>query len=159
MKTIIFICALALTLPILGCQQDPSSPATPDGVLNATLEVPRPVLVPYTNIPYPYPNTLYRIAGAELAQGPVVILERVLDEGFDMTRAWHPQIYICMAVFLDELIIELEEPNDDIYDLGFTSDFTGTAGSCARFWNEYRFMEDDPDIDLNRRCAHRPKRR
>jgi hypothetical protein len=38
-------------------------------------------------------------------------LESVLDAGFDMQRAWHPRIYICAAVFLDELIIELEEPD------------------------------------------------
>jgi hypothetical protein len=71
-------------------------------------------------------------------------LESVLDAGFDMQRAWHPRIYICAAVFLDELIIELEEPDDGIFELGFRRDFTGSAGSCATHWNEYDF-EDDPD--------------
>lgn len=160
MKTIICICAVVLTLSVFGCRQEASSPVKSDSPSSiSACEVPDPVLVPYTNIPYPFPNTLYRIAGRELANGPVVILERVLDEGFELQRAWYPKIYICMAIFLDELIIELEEPDDGIYALGFTSDFTGTAGSCATHWDEYNFVEDDEDTNVNRRSDRRPQKK
>ena len=77
-----------------------------------------------------------------MATGPTEILEKVLKRGFELHRAWHPQIALCMAVFLDELIIELETPDDDIYKLGFTSDFTETAGACTSHWNEYDFGKD-----------------
>jgi hypothetical protein len=86
---------------------------------------------------------MYRISGAALADGPANVLERVLGEGFELIKAWHPQVNLCMALFLDELIIELEEPDDDIYRLGFTRDFEGTAGPCASHWNEYQFVDDD----------------
>jgi hypothetical protein len=143
MKTIIPLCALVLTLSIFGCRQDQFSLAAPVAKNSAdNFTVPDPELVPYTRIPYPFPNTLYRIVGAALADGPVVILKRVLDGGFRLRRAWHPQISLCAAPFLDELIIELEDPEDAIYELGFTSDFRGTIGSCASHWNEYNFVEE-----------------
>ena len=142
MKTIIVFCAFTLTLAIWGCRQDRSSPVsslTNHGVAT-TIDVPDPALVPYTNIPYPFPNTLYRIVGAALADGPVPILECVIAEGFHLQRAWYPQVFECTAPFLDELIIELEEPDNAIYELGFVSDFSGTIWSCASHWNEYDFV-------------------
>lgn len=142
MKTIIFFMTLALTLAVFACKQNHISPVGLHQNLNSrTLAVPDPELVPYTNIPYPFPNTLYRVVGAQLIDGPVVILERVLDEGFCLQKAWYPQVILCMAPFLDELIIELAEPDDDIYELGFTSDFSGTIWSCASHWNEYDFVK------------------
>jgi hypothetical protein len=135
MRTMIVWGVLVLAFASFGCRNDPASPRTA-----GEPGIPDPVLVPYSEIPNPHPNTLYRISGAELATGPTEILERVLEGGFDLQRAWHPQIALCMALFLDELIIELEAPNDDIYKLGFTSDFTGTAGPCASHWNEYDFV-------------------
>ncbi|MDH3216433.1 MAG: hypothetical protein OEN01_09105 [Candidatus Krumholzibacteria bacterium] len=51
-----------------------------------------------------------------------------------------------MALFLDELIVELEEPDDGIFELGFTRDFSGTAGPCATHWNEYDFARDNGDL-------------
>ncbi len=144
MKAVILLCVLALALSSFGCRQDPGSlQAASTVTAPSELEVPEPELVPYTNIPYPVPNMLYRVSGAELLAGPAEILERVLDSGFDLQRAWHPQVALCMAPFLDELIIELEEPDDAIYELGFTTDFTGTAGPCASHWNEYDFVNDE----------------
>jgi hypothetical protein len=78
-----------------------------------------------------------------MATGPTVILERVLEGGFDLRRAWYPQIALCMAVFPDELIIELAAPDDDIYKLGFISDFTETVGPCVSHWGEYDFVGDE----------------
>lgn len=137
MKTVILWCVLAAALASFGCREDPASP------WSSEQSIPEPVLVPYSEIPNPPPNTLYRISGAALANGPTEILEQVLEGGFDLQTAWHPQIALCMAVFLDELIIELEAPNDDIYELGFTSDFTETAGPCASHWNEYDFVKEE----------------
>lgn len=137
MKIFIILCVLALILPTFGCQED-------QGIAPSTsLQIPEPELVPYANIPYPPPATLYRISGAALTDGPAHVLERVLAEGFDLKKAWHPQVNLCMAPFLDELIIELGEPDDDIYRLGFSSDFDGTAGPCASHWNEYRLINDE----------------
>ena len=144
MKAVSLLCVLALTLSSFGCRQDPASPRAASTVTpSSELEVPEPELVPYTNIPYPAPNTLYRISGVELVAGPTEILERVLEARFDLRRAWHPQVALCMAPFLDEMIIELEEPDDAIYELGFTSDFAETVGPCASHWNEYDFVNDE----------------
>ena len=144
LKAVILLFVLALALPSLGCQQDPvSQGATSTAPLASELEVPEPELVPYTDIPSPVPNTLYQISGAELVDGPTEVLERVLGAGFDLQRAWHPQVALCMALFLDEVIVELEEPDDAIYELGFTSDFAETVGPCASHWNEYNFVNDE----------------
>jgi hypothetical protein len=137
MKAAIVLCALVLVLSGFGCGQEPASQAT----YPSQPEVPEPKLVPYANIPYPRPNTLYRIAGANLTTGPTDVLERVLEAGFDLRRAWHPQVALCMVFFLDELIIELGEPDDAIYGFGFSSDFTGTSGPCTSHWNEYDFVQ------------------
>ena len=125
---------VALALLVVGCSDSTQSPQTPID------SVPQPQLVPYTNIPHPFPDRLYRLTGEELLIGPVEVLENVLNEGFSLRRAWYPQISICGAVFLDELIIELTEPNDAIYNLGFTSDFSGTSWSCSTHWDRYNFV-------------------
>lgn len=135
MKVLIFLCVAALVLPGLGCQED--SGITP----SAKVQVPEPEVVPYSNIPNPPTPAMYRISGQALADGPVQILKEVEREGFDLKRAWRPKVYLCMALFLDELIVELEQPDDGIYELGFTSDFSGTAGPCASHWDEYRFAK------------------
>ena len=159
MKTVI-VCALVLMLANIGCRHDGSSPVISPAFSNGVSpQVPDPVLVPFSNIPFPFPDDVYRIAGSDLASGPVAVLERVLDAGFALKRAWHPQLYICMAPFLDELIVELEQPDDAIFDLGFTRDFSGTAGSCATHWNEYNFGADNPGSGPVRRSRRSPGRR
>lgn len=141
MKTLILSCVLALTISSVGCGKD--SPQTISSGAHSSKLIPEPILVPYSAIPHPRPNNLYRVSGAALPADPTEILERVLEAGFDMQRAWHPQIALCMALFLDELIVELKEPNDEIYKLGFTSDFTGTSGPCTSHWNEYDFVPNE----------------
>jgi hypothetical protein len=144
LKAVIPFFVLALALPGLGCQHDLASQgAISTGPVVSELQVPEPELVPYANIPYPVPNTLYRISGSALADDPAEILERVLGAGFDLRRAWHPQVALCTALFVDELIIELKEPDDAIYELGFTSDFSKTVGPCASHWNEYNFVSHE----------------
>ena len=136
MKVFIIFSVAALLLLTLGCQEDPGvAPPT-------SLEIPEPELVPYANIPYPPSRSMYRISGEALAGGPGDILEQVLEDQFDLKKAWHPEVILCLAVFLDELVIELEEPDDGIFGLGFTSDFSGTVGPCASHWNEYRFVDE-----------------
>jgi hypothetical protein len=134
MKPVLVSLSLAVfALLVVDCSDITQSPQLIDSI-------PQPRLVPYTNIPYPFPDQLYRLTGEELLIGPVAVLENVLNEGFSVRRAWYPQISICGAVFLDELIIELTEPDDAIYDLGFTSDFSGTSGACSSHWDEYNFV-------------------
>jgi hypothetical protein len=85
MKTIGILFTLALMWPVIGCHQDASSPVAPlvaSG--NGAAQIPDPELVPFGNIPFPFPPNLYRIAGHRLADGPVAVLESVLDAGFDM---------------------------------------------------------------------------
>jgi hypothetical protein len=135
MKPILVSLAIVVfALLVVGCSDSTQSPQTQID------SVPPPQLVPYTNIPYPFPDRLYRLTGEELLVGPVEVLENVLNESFSLRRAWYPQISICGAVFLDELIIELTEPDDAIHDLGFTSDFSGTSGACSSHWDEYNFV-------------------
>lgn len=143
MRVFIIPCVAALLLLSQGCHEDPTVPRRLSGIAASTeLEIPEPELVPYTNIPSPPPPRLYRISGEALADGPEDILEQVLVEEFNLKKAWHPQLSLCTVVFLDELIIELEEPDEAIYRLGFTSDFSGTAGPCVSHWNEYRFVDE-----------------
>ena len=132
-RRLVYLSVAVFAMLIIGCSNSGQLPQTP------IESVPEPQLVPYSNIPYPYPDRLYRLTGEELLVGPVEVLENVLSEGFSLQRAWYPRISICGSFFVDELLIDLTDPNDAIYELGFTSDFSGTSGSCSSHWDEYNF--------------------
>ena len=144
MKPFCLLLSCLTLLASLSCQRidAPESAAQPVPTPgDASLQVPEPVLVPFSDLPYPFSAATYRISGSALSEGPVVVLETLVHTGFVIKLAWHPQIALCMAVFLDELIVELDAPNNDILKLGFSRDLSETSGRCTSHWNEYRFTD------------------
>ena len=119
MKTLKLIAVTFFAVALSGCSNAPN-------VTNPPATVPEPTSVPYSNIPPIDSPELYRATGGlALSEGPVPLLQAVLDAGFDVRRAWYPRVPLCMMLFLDELIIQLNAPNPEIANLGFSRDFTG----------------------------------
>ncbi|MCH7879761.1 MAG: hypothetical protein IH914_10665 [candidate division Zixibacteria bacterium] len=134
MQTLKLIAVTFFAVALSGCSNAPND-------TNPPATVPEPTSVPYSNIPPIDTPELYRATGGvALNEDPVPLLQAVLDAGFDLRRAWYPRGGICAAVFVDELIIQLDSPNAEIANLGFSRDFTGTSGGCAIAWAQYDFV-------------------
>lgn len=144
MKPFCLLLSCVALAAFLSCQRidDPQGAAQPAPTTqDASVQVPEPVLVPFSDLPHPFSEATYRLSGWPLSEGPVPLLEILVHAGFTVEMAWYPKIALCGAAFLDEIIVELDAPNDAILRMGFNRDFSGTSGPCTSHWDEYRFTD------------------
>ena len=136
MQTLKLIAVTFFAVALSGCSNAPND-------TNPPATVPEPTSVPYSNIPPIDSPELYRASGGlALSEGPVPLLQAVLDAGFDVRRAWrpNPDAWLCAVVFPPEVIIQLGAPNAEIANLGFSRNFIGSAGPCFTLWDQYDFV-------------------
>ena len=95
----------------------------------AIQEVPEPELVSWEGIPQPLPEATYFLFGAGLKEGPRAALEQLLEEDIAIQDAYRPHTALCMALFLDQLVVVLEGPDERMQQQGFTTDPEGFAGA------------------------------
>ena len=104
-------------------------------------EVPDPEIVPSTAIPRSFSDNVYFLSGAKLGDGPVPVLQELLDHDFQLRDAWYPEAARCLMVTLPyPLIVQLKAPDQGIYELGF-SDLSDASFSCFATWRHYKFED------------------
>jgi len=136
MKTLKLIIITLCAITLAGCSDGPTDTAP-------QRTVPEPTLVTSADIPSGASATLYRGIGSALVESPVpvTVLQNILDAGYDLRRAWHPQVSICGAITLDELILQLGSPDVRIINLGFFPDTLSSHEGCTTGWDEYDFSD------------------
>lgn len=135
-KTLVVVTAV-LFIVASGCEllgDSPDRASRPD--------VPDSEIVPTTAIPRSFSDSVYFLYGAKLADGPVPVLQEVLDHDFRIQNAWYPEAAVCMRAFLPEaLIVQLKAPDQRIYELGFISDSSELLVGCFATWQHYEFED------------------
>ena len=119
---------LALGFLASACDSIPSEPK---------LEVPEPEIISWDRIPQPFPESTYFLFGAGLQDGPHAILNSLLEGGVAFQDAYRPHSALCMRLFLDQLVVVLERPDERMQQHGFTTDPNGFAGGCFSHWEHY----------------------
>ena len=123
---------LAYLLFVSACGPTPPEPA---------IDALESEIVSWETIPHPFPEATYFLFGANLKDGPRAVLVELLEDGIVVQDAYYPHTSICMAVFLDQMIVVLEAPDERMENRGFTTNSDRLGGSCITHWSRYTIQK------------------